>query len=59
MSNIRTLARLIDRLEEFLDEFKTELEADEVSTVDDTISVIDRLKSHLDSQTEDDDEGES
>ena len=59
MSNIRTLARLIDRLEEFLDEFKTELEADEVSTVDDTIAVIDRLKSHLESQTEDDDEEES
>lgn len=50
---------MIDRLEEFLDEFKTELEADEVSTVDDTISVIDRLKSHLESQTEDDDEEES
>ena len=59
MSNIRTLARLIDRLEEFLDEFKTELEADEVSTVDDAISVIDRLKSHLESKSEDDDEEES
>ena len=59
MSNIRTLARLIDRLEEFLDEFKTELEADEVSTVDDTISVIDRLKSHLESESGEDDEEES
>ncbi len=59
MSNIRTLARLIDRLEEFLDEFKTELEADEVSTVDDTISVIDRLKSHLESGSAEDDEEES
>ena len=54
-TNTRALARLIDRLEEFLDEYKTELEADEVSVFDDVISVIDRIKSE---QSRDEDEDE-
>lgn len=54
MSNVRALARLIDRLEEFMDEYKTLLEADEVSTVDDTISIVDRVKSDLESEGDED-----
>lgn len=56
MSNVRALSRLIDRLEEFMDEYKTLLEADEVSTVDDTISIIDRVKSDLESEEDEDSE---
>lgn len=56
MSNVRALSRLIDRLEEFMDEYKTLLEADEVSTVDDTISIIDRVKSDLESEEDEESE---
>lgn len=58
MSNVRALARLIDRLEEFMEEYKTLLEADEASTVDDTISIIDRVKSDLESEDEEDQDEE-
>ena len=44
MTSTRALQRLIERVEEFLDEYKNDLEADEVSTVDDTITIIDRIK---------------
>lgn len=54
MSSVRILSRLIDRLEEFMDEYKTLLEADEMSTVDDVISIVDRVRTELES--EDDDE---
>jgi hypothetical protein len=54
-SSIRSLGRLIERLEEFLEDFKTDLEADEISIVDETISVIDRLKTSLESEEDDED----
>jgi hypothetical protein len=43
-------------MEEFLDEYKTELEVDEAATVDDTISIIDRIKTDLESDEDEDDE---
>lgn len=55
-SSVRVLARLIDRLEEFLEEYKTSLEVDDVSTVDDTISIIDRVKSELEEEQEEDED---
>ena len=54
MTNTRALARLIDRLEEFLDEYKTMMEADEASNIDDTISIVDRIKSDLESEEDED-----
>jgi hypothetical protein len=56
MSNVRVLVRLIDRLEEFLDEYKTVLEVDEASTLDDAISVIDRIKSELEAEEDQDED---
>jgi DNA integrity scanning protein DisA with diadenylate cyclase activity len=53
MSNVRTLSRLIDRLEEFMDEFKTMLEADEMSTVDDVVSIVDRVRNELEENEDD------
>ena len=55
-NNTRSLVRLIERLEEFLDEYKTNLEADEVALVDETISVIDRVKSDLEEEDEEDED---
>lgn len=52
MLNVRALARLIERLEEFMDEYKTILEADEMSTVDDVISIVDRVRTELESEEE-------
>lgn len=57
--NTRALERLIDRLEEFLDEYKTMLEVDEVSNVDDTISIVDRIKSELEAEEDEEAEEES
>ena len=56
MTNTRALQRLIERMEEFLDEYKKELDADEASTVDDAISVIDRIKTDLDSGDDEEDD---
>jgi hypothetical protein len=57
MSNsTRSLVRLIERLEEFLDEYKTDLEADEAALIDETISVIDRVKNELESADDDEDD---
>lgn len=58
MTNTRALQRLMERMEEFLDEYKTELDADEASTIDDAISVIDRIKIDIESSgnTEDEDD---
>lgn len=53
-NNTRSLRRLIERMEEFLDEYKTDLEVDEVATVDDAISIIDKIKTEL--ETEEDEE---
>ena len=50
MSSVRVLSRLIDRLEEFMDEYKALLEADEMSTVDDVISIVDRVRTELESE---------
>jgi len=49
MTSTRALQRLMERMEEFLDEYKTELDADEASAVDDAISVIDRIKTDIES----------
>lgn len=56
MTSTRALQRLIERMEEFLDEYKTELDADEASTVDDAISVIDRIKKDLESGNDEEDD---
>lgn len=56
MTNTRALQRLIERIEEFLDEYKNDLEADEVSIIDDTISVIDRIKSDIENKEDEEDE---
>ena len=53
-NNTRTLVRLIERLEEFLDDYKTVLDADEAALIDETISVIDRVKSDLESEEDED-----
>jgi excinuclease UvrABC nuclease subunit len=58
MSNVRTLARLIDRLEEFMDEYKTLMEADEMATIDDAISVVDKVKTELETEEDDEDDEE-
>lgn len=50
MSSTRALDRLIERIEEFVDEYKTMLEADEMVTLDDSISIIDRIKTELEEQ---------
>lgn len=50
MSSTRALDRLIERIEEFVDEYKTMLEADEMVTLDDSISIIDRVKTELEEQ---------
>jgi hypothetical protein len=55
-NNTRALRRLIERIEEFLDEYKTELEADEAATIDDTISIIDRVKTAIESSEDNEDE---
>jgi len=52
MSNTRMLERLIERLEEFVDEYKLMLEADEAVTLDEAISVIDRVKTDLEEESE-------
>ena len=54
MTSIRALQRLIERVEEFLDEYKNDLDADEVSTVDDTITIIDRIKTDLENRDDED-----
>lgn len=56
MSNTRMLERLIERLEEFVDEYKLMLEADEAVTLDETISIIDRVKTDLEEESESTDE---
>jgi DNA integrity scanning protein DisA with diadenylate cyclase activity len=56
MSSVRTLSRLIDRLEEFMDEYKTFLEADEMATVDDVISIVDKVRNDLESEEESDED---
>lgn len=56
ISNVRVLERLIERLEEFLDEYKDILEVDEAATLDDAMSVIDRVKLELEQQEDEDDE---
>lgn len=50
MNSIRALQRLIERIEEFLEDYKSDLEADEVVTIEDTITIIDRLQTDLQSQ---------
>ena len=59
MTNTRALQRLIERLEEFLDEYKNVLEVDEAATIDDAVSIIDKVKTDLESDQDDDDDYES
>lgn len=51
----RTLQRLIERLEEFLDDYKIDLEADEAAAIDDAITVIDKVKTDLENQDDESD----
>lgn len=53
MSNTRSLDRLIERIEEFLDEYKTMLDADEIVTFDEIISIVDKVKTELEDQDSD------
>lgn len=53
MSNTRSLDRLIERIEEFLDEYKTMLDADEIVTFDEVISIVDKVKTELEDQDSD------
>lgn len=53
MSNTRSLDRLIERIEEFLDEYKTMLDADEIVTFDEAISIVDKVKTELEDQDSD------
>jgi len=55
-NNTRSLRRLIERMEEFLDEYKTDLEVDEAATIDDAISIIDKVKTELESEEDEEDE---
>ena len=57
MINTRALQRLIERIEEFLDEYKNELDVDEISVIDDSISIIDRIKSDLENEEDSDEDG--
>lgn len=43
-SSLRVLERLGERIEDFLEEFKSEMEADQVATFEDAISIIEDLK---------------
>lgn len=43
-------------MEEFLDEYKTDLEVDEAATIDDAISIIDKVKTELESEEDEEDE---
>ena len=53
MSNTRSLDRLIERIEEFLDEYRTMLDADEIVTFDEAISIVDKVKTELEDQDSD------
>ena len=55
-NNTRSLRRLMERMEEFLDEYKTDLEVDEAATIDDAISIIDKVKTELESEEDEEDE---
>lgn len=52
MQQVRALVRLIDRLEEFSDDYKLDLEPDDMVAIDEAISVIDRVKSELEDPEE-------
>ncbi len=51
----KILNRLSERLEEFVDEYKHDLDADEVAIIEDAIGVVEKVK---DSQVDDDEEDE-
>lgn len=52
MQQIRALTRLIDRLEEFMEEYKFDLDPDDMSAVDEVISIIDKIKNDLEEPEE-------
>jgi hypothetical protein len=58
MSNTRVLNRLIERIEEFVDEYKLMLEADETVALDEAISIIDRVKTELEESDMSDEEND-
>lgn len=58
MSNPRVLNRLIERIEEFVDEYKLMLEADEIVALDEATSIIDRVKTELEESDMSDDDND-
>jgi hypothetical protein len=55
----KILNRLSERLEEFVDEYKHDLDADEVAIIEDAIGVVEKVKdSQVDDEEEDEDGGD-
>jgi predicted house-cleaning noncanonical NTP pyrophosphatase (MazG superfamily) len=59
MNNERALRRLVDRLEEFVEEFQNDMEADEVAAVQDVIALVDMFADRLVDGSEDEVDGDS
>lgn len=51
----KILNRLCEHLEEFLDEYKHDLDADEVVTIEEAVSVVEKMKDY---QAEEDEDAE-
>lgn len=58
MNNERALRRLVDRLEEFVEEFQNDMEADEVAAVQDVIALVDMFADRLVDGSEDEVDGD-
>jgi len=58
MNNERALRRLVDRLEEFVEEFQNDMEADEVAAVQDVIALADVFADRLVDGSEDEVDGD-
>lgn len=58
MNNERALRRLVDRLEEFVEEFQNDMEADEVAAVQDVIALVDVFADRLVDGSEDEVDGD-
>ncbi|TXH08990.1 MAG: hypothetical protein E6R04_09460 [Spirochaetes bacterium] len=53
----KILNRLSERLEEFVDEYKHDLDADEVAIIEDAIGVVEKVKDSQVDDEEDEDGG--
>ena len=54
----KILNRLSERLEEFVDEYKHDLDADEVAIIEDAIGVVEKVKDSQVDDEEDEDGGD-